>query len=165
MTVDILRASLARNSLRGLALTVLVLFAASAFAQDTHPSQGGSTGGTPQGTSQSQASPKDEKQQSPSESTTTKIRITVTDPNDKPVPNASVYVRYSISGGMFHRDHLAELSFKTNQEGSLKVPEVPQGKVLIQVIAKGWHTYGKWYDMDKDEEAITIKLEQPPHWY
>ncbi len=161
MTADILRASLARNFLRELALAALVLFGASALAQDTHPSQGGSTGGT----SQSQPSPKDEKQQSPSESTTTKIRITVTDPNDKPVPNASVYVRYNVSGGMLHKDHLAELSFKTNQEGSLKVPEVPQGKVLIQVIAKGWHTYGKWYDMDKDEETITIKLEQPPHWY
>jgi len=89
----------------------------------------------------------------------------VTDPNDKPVANASVYVRYNESGGLFHHDKLAELSFKTNQEGSLKVPEVPKGKLLIQVIAKGWHTFGKWYDVDKDDQTIAIKLEQPPHWY
>ena len=143
------------------ALATFLLGAAHSFGQDTHPSQEGSTGGT----SQSQPAPKDEKQQAPSDSATTKIRILVTDPNDKPVPNASVYVRYNLPGGLFHKDKLSELSFKTNQEGSLKVPEVPQGKVLIQVIAKGWHTYGKWYDMDKDEESVTIKLEQPPHWY
>jgi hypothetical protein len=143
------------------ALATFLLCAAHNFGQETHPSQEGSTGGT----SQSQPASKDEKQQAPSDSATTKIRILVTDPNDKPVPNASVYVRYNLPGGLFHKDKLSELSFKTNQEGSLKVPEVPQGKVLIQVIAKGWHTYGKWYDMDKDEESVTIKLEQPPHWY
>jgi hypothetical protein len=144
-----------------LALAAFLLCTLHSFGQETHSSQEGSTGGTPQ----SQPAPKDEKQQAPSDSATTKIRILVTDPNDKPVSNASVYVRYNTPGGLFHKDKLAELSFKTNQEGSLKVPDVPQGKVLIQVIAKGWHTYGKWYDMDKDEESVTIKLEQPPHWY
>lgn len=149
--------------LRLVTLAVVLLFATGAFAQQTPSAQSGSTGGT----SQSQPAKKDkqEKQQDSSEPPTTKIRITVTDPNDKPVSNASVYVRYNVSGGLFHKDHLSELSFKTNQEGSLKVPEVPQGKVLIQVIAKGWHTYGMWYDMDKAEEAVTIKLEPPPHWY
>jgi hypothetical protein len=143
------------------ALATFLLCAPHGFAQETHPSQEGSTPAT----SQDKPSSKDQKDQSSSEPATAKIRITVTDPNDKPVPNASVYVRYNVGGGMFHKDHLSELSFKTNQEGSLKVPEVPQGKVLIQVIAKGWHTYGKWYDIDKDEQSLTIKLEQPPHWY
>jgi len=94
-----------------------------------------------------------------------KIHITVTDPHDQPVSNASVYVRYNEQGSFLHHDKLAELNFKTNQEGAVKVPEVPQGRVLIQVIAKDWHTFGKWYDMDKDEETISIKLEQPTKWY
>jgi hypothetical protein len=155
------RTSIARNFVRGLALAVLLLSGGNAFAQDTHSSQSGSTGGT----SPEQAPPKTDKQPAPSDSSTIKIHITVADPNDKPVANASVYVRYNESGGLFHHDKLAELSFKTNQEGSLKVPEVPKGKVLIQVIAKGWHTFGKWYDVDKDDQTIAIKLEQPPHWY
>jgi hypothetical protein len=33
------------------------------------------------------------------------------------------------------------------------------------VIAKGWHTYGKWFDIDKEEDTIPIKLDPPPHWY
>jgi hypothetical protein len=143
------------------ALLTLVLFSAGAIAQDTHPSQNGSTGGT----SQNQPAPKNDKAQSSPNSGTVKIHITVTDPHDQPVSNASVYVRYNQPGSFLHHDKLAELNFKTNQEGSVKVPEVPQGKVLIQVIAKDWHTFGKWYDMDKDEETVSIKLEPPAKWY
>ena len=100
-----------------------------------------------------------------SEPGTARIKINVTGSNDKPVPNASVYVRFNETGGFLHKDKLAEMNFKTNGDGSVKVPDVPQGKVLIQVVAKGWHTYGKWYDVDKAEMTVSIKLEPPPHWY
>jgi hypothetical protein len=95
----------------------------------------------------------------------TRLKIQVTDPNGKAVGNASVYVRYYMSGGLLHHQKLEELDLKTNQDGSVKVPEVPQGKILIQVIAKGWHTYGKWYDIEQSEQSVPIKLEPPPHWY
>jgi len=108
------------------------------------------------------SSQKDDK---PSEGATTRLRIRVTNTEDKPVGNASVYVRFNQPGGFMHKDKLAELSFKTNEDGSVKVPAVPQGKILIQVIAKGLHTFGKWYDIEKDQDAIEIKLEAAPHWY
>jgi hypothetical protein len=100
-----------------------------------------------------------------SDSTTVRLRIRVTNSQDKPVGNASVYVRFNQPGGFLRKDKLAELSFKTNEDGSVKVPAVPQGKILIQVIAKGLHTYGKWYDIEKDQETIEIKLEAAPRWY
>lgn len=111
------------------------------------------------------AESKTESSKQPLEAGMARIKITVTGSTDKPVPNASVYVRFNESGGFLHKDKLAEMNFKTNGDGSVKVPGVPQGKVLIQVVAKGWHTYGKWYDIDKDEETVQIKLEPPPHWY
>lgn len=114
---------------------------------------------------QDQSNSQDKTEQNPSQSATTKLRIIVTTGEDKPIGNASVYVRFSTSGGFLRHEKQVEMNFKTNQDGSVKVPEVPQGKVLIQVIAKGWHTYGKWYDVEKDEETIAIKLEPPPHWY
>jgi hypothetical protein len=95
---------------------------------------------------------------------TTKLRIVVTG-NDKPVSNASVYVKYNEPGGLFHHEKLAEMNFKTNLDGTVKVPEIPRGKILIQVIAKGWHTYGKWYEIETESETIRIKLEPPPRWY
>jgi hypothetical protein len=95
----------------------------------------------------------------------TKLKLRVLTNDGKPVGNASVYVRFYADGGFLHHDKLAELDLKTNQDGSVKVPEIPQGKILIQVIAKGWHTFGKWYDVEKEEESIVINLEPPPHWY
>jgi hypothetical protein len=94
-----------------------------------------------------------------------RLRIRVTNADDRPVGNASVYVRFNEPGGFLHKDKLAELSFKTNEDGSVKVPAVPQGKILIQVIAKGLHTYGKWYDIEKNQDTIAIKLDPAPRWY
>jgi hypothetical protein len=96
---------------------------------------------------------------------TSKLKIEVTNPKGNPVSNASVYVRYPKPGTLFHHDELQELDLKTNQDGSVKVPPVPQGKVEVQVIAKGWHTFGEWYDVEKDEQTVTIQLQEPPHWY
>lgn len=100
-----------------------------------------------------------------SDQTTTKLHIHVTGTTGKAVANASVYVRYNKPGGLLHKDKLAELDLKTNEEGSVKVPPVPQGNILVQVIAPGWHTFGKWYEINKDEDSIEIKLEPPTKWY
>ena len=119
-------------------------------------------------TTQSQSSATDkpsQKDDQTSDGTTARLRIRVTNSEDKPVGNASVYVRFNQPGGFLHKDKLAEMSFKTNEDGSVKVPAVPQGKILIQVIAKGLHTYGKWYDIEKDQDTIAIKLEPAPRWY
>lgn len=96
---------------------------------------------------------------------TTKLHLRVLTSEGKPVGNASVYVRFYTDGGFMHHEKLAELDLKTNQDGTVKVPPVPQGKILIQVIATGWHTFGKWYDVEQDDKSIEIKLEPPPHWY
>lgn len=96
---------------------------------------------------------------------TTRLKILVTNYDGKPVGSASVYVRFSQAGGFLHKDKLAEMAFKTNDDGSVKVPDVPVGRILIQVVGKGLHTYGKWYDIVKDQDTIEIKLERPPHWY
>ena len=95
----------------------------------------------------------------------TRLRIQVTDSNGKNVANASVYVRYNKAGGFLHKDKLAELDLKTNEQGGVKVPPVPQGNIMIQVIATGLHTFGKWYEVNKDEDTIEIKLPPPTHWY
>jgi hypothetical protein len=100
-----------------------------------------------------------------SDPNTTRLKIVIRNHDDKPVGNASVYLRFNQAGGFLHKDKLAEMSFKTNVDGTVKVPGVPVGKVLIQVVGKGIHTYGKWYDIAKDQDTIEIKLEPPPHWY
>jgi hypothetical protein len=137
---------------------VCFLLAAGLFCAGVRSAQDNSLSGS----DTEQAPAKNKKS---SEQPMVRLKVQVTDKNDKPIANASVYVRYNLPGGVLHKDKLAELDLKTNGDGSVKVPAVPQGKILVQVIAPGWHTYGKWYEIDKDEESIDIKLEPPTHWY
>jgi hypothetical protein len=152
-----------------LSLTVfaaLLSIAPSSHAQSANQEQ---PAAKDQPATQNQQAPPDKpnkKDKKSSEPATVKLRIEVVAAADgKPIGNASVYVRFNESGGLFHHDKLAELNFKTNQDGSAKVPEIPQGRIEIQVVAKGWHTFGQWYDVDTDEQTIQIKLAPPPHWY
>jgi hypothetical protein len=96
-----------------------------------------------------------------------KLKITVVAAETgKPIGSASVYIRFPEGKTLFTRkDKEAEMNFKTNQDGTVKVPGVPRGKTLIQIVAPGWHTFGKYYDIEKDEEEIQIKLDKPPRWY
>lgn len=94
-----------------------------------------------------------------------RLRVEVTaGEKDKPVEGASVYIRYQ-EERMLRKDKKIEMNVKTNKEGIVRVPDVPKGKVLIQVIAEGWKTFGRWYEIGSDEEVVKIKLEKPPRWY
>lgn len=108
---------------------------------------------------------KDSKEKPSKEPLAGKLRIEVSGDKGQPVGSASVYIRYPEEHHLLRHNTQVEMNFKTNQDGSVKVPEVRIGKILIQVIAPGWKTYGKWYILEKDGETIQIKLEKPPHWY
>ncbi len=99
------------------------------------------------------------------ESGTTKLRIEVTagEAGDA-VEGASVYVRFE-EERKFAKDKKVEQNWKTNKDGVIRVPGLPRGKVLIQVIAPGWKTFGQWYDLKEDEQTIKIRLQKPPRWY
>jgi hypothetical protein len=81
-----------------------------------------------------------------------------------PVENASVYVKY-IEQRTLRKDKKVELNVKTNREGVAHVPDAPLGRALVQVIADGWKTYGRWYDITDPHQVIKIHLEKPPKWY
>src|SRR5277367_1650283 len=150
--------------LRGIVIILAAFVLCIPTARAQSPSSAGA-GAQPSAPDQDKNKPADNgKDQKSSDSATTKLRIHVMGA-DKPVGNASVYVRFPVAGGIFHHDKLAELNLKTNEDGSAKVPDIPRGKILIQVVAKGWKTYGKWYDIDTDTLTVEIKLEPPPHWY
>ena len=82
---------------------------------------------------------------------------------DVPVENASVYLKYVEEHKL--KDKNYELNVKTNREGIARVPAAPLKRVLIQIIAEGWKTYGRWYDITDPNQVIKIHLEKPPKWY
>jgi hypothetical protein len=83
---------------------------------------------------------------------------------DTPVENASIYVKY-VEEHKLRKDKKLELNVKTNREGIAHVPNAPLGRVLIQVIAEGWKTYGRWYDITDTKQVFKIRLQRPPKWY
>jgi hypothetical protein len=83
--------------------------------------------------------------------------------SNKPIENASVYVK-TIEQRLI-KDKKLEVNVKTNQKGVARIPEPPMGRVLIQIVAEGWKTYGHWYDITESNQVITIHLERPPKWY
>src|SRR6266496_6840540 len=81
----------------------------------------------------------------------TKIHVKVTNLDGKPVDRASVIVKF-VSGHSavkLGRKIMTKWEMRTNQDGVAKIPSLPQGTLLVQVIAKGYQTYGGTFDVDE----------------
>jgi len=83
---------------------------------------------------------------------------------ETPVENASVYFKY-VEEHKIKKNKTMELNVKTNRDGLAHVPDAPLGRVLIQVLAEGWKSYGRWFDITNPKQTIKIRLERPPKWY
>jgi hypothetical protein len=95
----------------------------------------------------------------------TRITIEVTGgEKNVPVENASVYVKF-IEEHSLKKDKKLEMNVKTSREGIAHVPNAPMGRVLVQVVAEGWKTYGHWLDITDSKQTIKVHLERPPKWY
>ena len=91
----------------------------------------------------------------------TTLTISVKNDSGKGVEDASVVVR-------FIRGHSAlklgkgirrEWELHTNQEGIAKIPPIPQGTILIQVIAKNYQTFGDNFDVDEAQKTLEMEAE------
>jgi len=97
----------------------------------------------------------------------TKLTIHVVNDSDRPLDRASVIVRF-VQGRdyiKFGKKIRETYELRTNQEGEATIPEIPQGKIVIQVIAHGYQTYGQTIDIDEAERTVNIKLNPPQKQY
>ena len=85
--------------------------------------------------------------------------------NGKPVDRASVIVRFKEGLGVNLKKIQTSWETKTNQDGSVTLPSMPQGKVEIQIIASNYQTFGDMFVTDKPEQTIEIKLNPPQQQY
>ncbi|HTF26687.1 MAG TPA: hypothetical protein VK937_22670 [Candidatus Limnocylindria bacterium] len=101
----------------------------------------------------------------PASDVQTRITIEVTGgEKGVPVENASVYVKF-IEEHAIKKDKKLEMNVKTSRDGIAHVPNAPMGRVLVQVVAEGWKTYGRWLDLTDPKQTIKVHLERPPKWY
>lgn len=105
------------------------------------------------------------KAQTPRSDELNRITIEVTGgDNNVPVENASVYVKY-IEERKLLKDKKLELNVKTSREGIAHVRGAKPGRVLIQIVADGWKSYGRWFDIADPKQTLKVHLERPPKWY
>jgi len=98
---------------------------------------------------------------------TTKITVKVTSLGGHPIDRASVVVKFVEGRSVIKlgKKVITHWELRTNQEGIARVPSLPQGKIQIQVIAKGYQTYGNVYDFNEDAQTVEIKLNPPQPQY
>jgi Carboxypeptidase regulatory-like domain len=90
---------------------------------------------------------------------TSKIEVTVLkDFNGKPIENASV---------IFHTlNDPGNMELKSNEDGKATIDVLPIGETIrLQIIAKGYQTYGGDYKIEKDQMAIEIRMKRPGEQY
>ena len=97
----------------------------------------------------------------------TKLSIEVKNADGKPVDRASVVVRF-VEGRSLRKlgkKVTTHWELRTNQQGIASIPPIPQGKILVQVIAKGYQTFGKTFEVDEEEKTLEVKLNPPQPQY
>lgn len=97
----------------------------------------------------------------------TVIQVEVKNPDGKPVDRAAVVVKFvkGRSKVKFGKKITTRYELRTNQLGIAKIPAIPQGDILIQVIAKGYQTYGETHEIEEEEKTIEVKLNRPQAQY
>lgn len=90
---------------------------------------------------------------------TSRIEVTVVrDIDSKPVENAAV---------IFHLDgDKGNMELKTNEDGKSVIDVLPIGATMrLQIIAKGYQTYGQDYKIDKSDMTFGIRMKRPGEQY
>ena len=92
---------------------------------------------------------------------TSKIEVTVVrDDDSKPIENAAVIFHVDIEGDK------GNMELKTNEDGKSLIDILPIGSTMrLQIIAKGYQTYGKDYKIDKSEMAVDVRMKRPARQY
>jgi hypothetical protein len=93
---------------------------------------------------------------------TARIEVTILkDVNGKPIENAAVIFHPMVG----EKDN-GNMELKTNEDGKTIIDVLPIGDtVRLQVIARGFQTFGEDYKIDKAAMAIEIKMKRPGEQY
>jgi len=99
----------------------------------------------------------------------TKITVVVKTLAGRPLDRAEVIIRWKANAkhprNSFAKNLRTQFESRTDQDGSVSFPGVPQGSIQIQVNAHGYQTFGQIYDIDEEEKTIEVKLNPPQQQY
>jgi len=87
--------------------------------------------------------------------------VVVRDTDGKPIRNAQVVLHSVNRKG---KQTGGEMDLKTDADGRASV-DIPYGSVQVQVLAKGFQTFGEDYEVKQAQLEITVKLKHPAGQY
>ena len=94
---------------------------------------------------------------------TAELKFTVLkDENGKPVRNASVVLHPVDKDG---KQGKGGFELKTDPEGQASFSAAPYGRLRVQVLARGYQTFGEDYEINQPQHEIVIKLKRPQGQY
>lgn len=82
--------------------------------------------------------------------------------NGKPIRNASIVLHPVTKDG---RQKHSGYELKTDPDGRASFVGAPFGKLRVQVLVRGFQTYGEDFQIHQPTEEITIKLKHPQRQY
>jgi hypothetical protein len=93
---------------------------------------------------------------------TSRLEVTILrDTDAKPIENAAIVFHPMLNG----KDE-GNMELKSNEDGKAVIDVIPTGySVRVQIIAKGFQTYGADYQVDKDQMALEIRMKRPGEQY
>ena len=96
----------------------------------------------------------------------TKISVVVKSQAGRPIDRASVIIRcIDRKLAKLGKHDCPAYELRTNEEGRAVMPPIPQGKIRIQVIAKGYQTFGKDYEISEGEKTVEVTVNPPQQQY
>jgi hypothetical protein len=97
----------------------------------------------------------------------TRVTVEVKTLSGKPVERAAVTVRFveGRSIAKFGKKITKQWELRTNHEGVAKVPELPKGKLMVMVHAKGFQTFGEVFEVLDAEKTLQVQLKPPQSQY
>ena len=96
----------------------------------------------------------------------TKISVVVKSQSGRPIDRASVIIRcVDRKLAKLGKHDCPAYELRTNEEGKAVMPPIPQGKIRIQVIAKGYQTFGKDFEINEEEKTVDVTVNPPQQQY
>lgn len=88
--------------------------------------------------------------------------VLVKQTNGKPVKYATIVLHSIDKDG---KQEKGGINLKSDGEGKAEFRGLPYGKLRIQVIAKGFQTFGEDFDIKQPTHDFTIKMQAPKEQY
>jgi Carboxypeptidase regulatory-like domain len=78
-----------------------------------------------------------------------------------PIYQARLTLRFREPGRFMRRSQIISYTSKTDKNGKAQIPVVPMGTITLMVTAPDHNTFGKEFEITKQNQKIEVKLQKP----